>query len=117
MNLNSPQNFAAQIQRDHDELKAKYGEDFSKSCRSFSLNVAEAKCIDEWVESLRSEIMAKQGKKYDEISPGEPYYGATGGGLTYSFTPTSLGTILVVKESITGKELNVTDALRWFFYG
>ena len=111
-------NFAAQMQRERDRLAAKYGPDFEKQLPSaFGLNVAETKCIDEWIESLRPEIMAKQGNTYSEISPNEPYYGATGGGVTYSFTPTSLGTILVVKEAITGKELNVSDALGWFFYG
>jgi hypothetical protein len=111
------QNIAAKMAAQHADLVAKYGENFDAPAEQFGLNVAEACVINEWIESLRPEIMALQGKTYSEISPDEPYYGATGGGLSYRFTPTSLGTIIVVKEAITGKELNVTDALGWYFYG
>ena len=115
-------NFAAQMSAQRNALIEKYGPDFDKPDSSFYLNVAEARCIAEWVESLRPEILAIQNAGRDGIfddvmMPGEPYYGATGGGLSYTFTPTSLGTILVVKEAITGKELNVSDALSWYFYG
>jgi hypothetical protein len=99
------------------ELKRKYGAAFKKEATRFVLNRAEQAVVDEWVESLRPEIMAAQGKQFDTISPDTPYYGAVGGGLTYSFTPTGLGDIIVVKESITGKELNVSEALDWYFYG
>lgn len=44
---------------------------------------------------------------------GIPYYGAIGGELTYCFTPTSLGDILVVKHSGTKAELNVTNFDEW----
>lgn len=117
-------NWAAQMSKQHDALVEKYGADFDKpSGDTFGLNVAEARAIAEWVESLRPEIMAIQeaGSKRtgidDTITGGEPYYGATGGGLSYTFIPTGLGTIITVKETITGKELNVSDALGWFFYG
>ena len=116
-------NFAAQMKAQHEALVAKYGQNFEKPSTKFGLNIAEAKCIDDWVESLRPEILAIQnaGSKRtgidDSITGGEPYYGATGGGLSYTFIPTSLGTIITVKETITGKELNVSDALGWYFYG
>lgn len=114
MNL---QDFVERHQKKHEELLAKHGPAYDKpSLQNFNLLNAEVDVIRKWVESLLPEIMAIQGKKYDDISPGQPYYGATGGSLKYCFTPTSLGTILVVKELITGKELNVTDALGWFFY-
>jgi hypothetical protein len=115
--------FAARMQRQHDELVQKYGSDFDKPAGHFGMNIAEATVIAEWVASLRAEILAIQnaGSKLsgidDSITGGEPYYGATGGGLSYTFIPTSLGTIITVKETITGKELNVSDALGWYFYG
>jgi hypothetical protein len=37
-----------------------------------------------------------------------PYLGAIGGGLTYSFTPTSIGLIAIV-EFYTGEKLDLTD--------
>jgi hypothetical protein len=42
-----------------------------------------------------------------------PYYGAIGGELTYCFTPTSLGDILIVKHSGTKAELDVTPYHEW----
>ena len=109
-------NYLAKHEAQRAELISKYGENFEKPADSFSLNIAERKCISDWANSLVPEILAKQGKIPNEISQGEPYYGAVGGGLTYSFVPTSLGTIIMVKELTTGKELNVTDALGWYFY-
>lgn len=114
----------AKRQTAEQSLRDKYGEDFDKASPiKFGLNVAEAKCIDDWYASLKPEILAIQKQQHadgiisDIISNGEPYYGAVGGGLTYSFTPTGLGPIIVVTESVTGKKLNVNDALGWFFYG
>lgn len=109
----------AKMQKTAEKLKEKYGDDFAKnSGDSFNLTVAEARCINDWAQSLVPEILAKQRKDGTQLDPGDkvPYYGAVGGGLTYCFTPTSLGTILVVKETITGKELNVSNALDWYFY-
>jgi hypothetical protein len=108
-----------------EALKAKYGDDFEKPApgNNFGLNIAEAGAVDEWYQSLMPEILAiqKRGMKdssfRDIVESDVPYYGATGGGLSYTFTPTSLGTIITVKEAITGKELNVSDAVGWYFYG
>jgi hypothetical protein len=99
------------------ELQDKYGLGFAEPARVFSLNNAEAGVIAEWLKALKPEILELQKGLYDDISPNEPYYGALGGGVKYSFTPTGFGDILIVKETITGKELNVHDALDWHFYG
>lgn len=40
------------------------------------------------------------------------YYGAIGGALTYSFTPTTLGVVIKVKCAC-GKEIDVTDYEGW----
>ena len=108
-------NIRLQREAQHAELIAKHGEDYQLSAETFRLNIAEQAVVNAWYQSLVPEIMATQ-KIPDPLGQGEPYYGAMGGGLSYSFTPTSLGTIIVVKESLTGKELNVTDALDWFFF-
>lgn len=47
-----------------------------------------------------SKFMGKNGEEY-------PYGGAIGGGVTYSFTPTSIGTIIKVRSY--DFELDVTD--------
>jgi hypothetical protein len=40
---------------------------------------------------------------------GIAYYGAVGGELTYMFTPNSIGEVVVVKYSVTGAELDISD--------
>lgn len=67
--------------------------------------------IVSWLENLKQEIM-RNGPK-DPMGEDEPYYGACGGGLTYEITPTSLGTVVVVREAVTGKGLNLTDYDAW----
>ena len=47
------------------------------------------------------------------IDDGHPYYGAIGGALTYSFTPTSIGTVTTVTHGATGEVLNLTDYDNW----
>jgi hypothetical protein len=42
---------------------------------------------------------------------GYPYEGAIGGGLTYSFTPTSIGDICIV--SYAGNEIDITEYDNW----
>jgi hypothetical protein len=42
-----------------------------------------------------------------------PYYGACGGALTYSFTPTSIGTVLTVTHGVTKEKLDLTDYDSW----
>lgn len=37
------------------------------------------------------------------------YAGAIGGRFTYSFTPTSLGVIIKVKDDLSAQELDLTD--------
>lgn len=40
-------------------------------------------------------------------------YGPIGGNISYTFTPTSLGDILVVRNDQTKEEINVTDFDSW----
>ena len=41
------------------------------------------------------------------------YLGAIGGSYTYSFTPTTLGTVIKVKDNSNGRELDLTDYDEW----
>lgn len=109
-------------QKQHSEYVAEFGEDYNNIEHRFGLNKVEQAAVDKWVASLRAEIMLIQektmkGQGVDDIITADPYYGAASGGITYSFIPTSLGTICVVKETTTGKKLNVCEATDWFFYG
>lgn len=67
--------------------------------------------INEWLEKIHDQIM--EASMPDPLGGDQPFYGAMGGGLTYSFTPTGLGVVLIVTESSTGEELNLTDFDSW----
>lgn len=53
-------------------------------------------------------------KDFEEMD-GVPYHGAIGGAITYCFTPTSIGTIIVIKYKsphLTA-EKNITNYSNW----
>lgn len=57
-----------------------------------------------------------QDKKIAEMQkrPEEgPYYGASGGAYTYSFTPTTLGCCKVVTNSVTNESIDLSDYENW----
>lgn len=56
-----------------------------------------------------------QLKKLDEWLKTNPqvFRGVIGGSLTYSFTPTSLGVVAKVKNTASGKEIDLTDYESW----
>lgn len=106
----------------HSAMIAKYGSNFAVSARTFNVSAAEEVVINDWYNSLKPEILAIQNASTSSssnstLTKDEPYYGAIGGGLSYCFTPTGLGNLVSVTESITGKTLNVSDALGWYFFG
>lgn len=115
--------FFAKFESTRKDFIKLFGVDFDRTVKTFELNKVEQAKVDEWVQGLRSEIIAiqKAGSATsgidDTITGGEPYYGAVDGGLSYTFIPTGLGTIITVKETITGKKLNVSEACDWHFYG
>lgn len=84
---------------------------------NFSISLSEGKRIREWLrDEVYPDVIAKQKLdpnyemwKYYMGKNGEeyPYAGAIGGGVTYSFTPTSIGVIVKVKAY--DKEYDVTD--------
>lgn len=93
-----------------------------KMSRKYKVTKEEQSKIDLWLEKeVYPEAIEKQ--KADTINPsafhmfnwdaGYPYQGPIGGGVTYCFTPTSLGVIFKVKETMTGKELDLTDYDLW----
>lgn len=54
-------------------------------------------------------------KKFNDWSsrlPSGPT-GASGGRFTYSFTPTTLGTVAKITDAITGETIDVTDYDLW----
>lgn len=76
---------------------------------NFGLNDEQVKKAAKWIEQQENFERKKQGLSSTE----SPYYGAIGGELTYSFTPTSLGIIEKIKHSGTGSEIDLTEYDLW----
>lgn len=65
---------------------------------------------------MKEMIANKQARSEAEVIGGDPdqvYYGAIGGGLSFKFSDTGLGTIVIAQEAISGKEINLTDFSDW----
>lgn len=73
--------------------------------RTFRVLRGHENKINAWAKKQDLKVAKKQGLK-------SPYYGAIGGELTYSFSPTSLGVIFVVQHS-NGAKLDLTEYDRW----
>ena len=70
--------------------------------------------LNDWLKEVYSRAAEKQ--YLEKKTSGQhrlPYHGAIGGGETFSITGTSLGTIVKVKEDITGEILDLTDYESW----
>lgn len=74
---------------------------------SFTVDPSELKTYAEWAKEHD-----KHCKFYDDGSSPVPKGGAIGGRLTWSFTPTSLGTITEV-SCACGEKCNITDYDMW----
>lgn len=86
----------------------------------FELTPEQVEKVSKWYEEVSQKVIEKQKETmlpedFDEHTSGGkyPYYGAIGGGLTYMFSKTSLGTVVIVEEAITGEKLDVTDYDHW----
>ncbi len=75
--------------------------------------------IEDWLNTIVYPEVIQHQKEY--LAPSEfvnhcwdnniPYEGAIGGGLTYSFSPTSIG--IVCKVCYQDYELDITDYDQW----
>ena len=87
----------------------------------FALDDLQTQKLADWIAVQNAAAIEKQKREMKNPSEfvkscwedGYPYSGAAGGSLTYSFTPTSLGVIAVVRDGHTGEEINLTDYESW----
>lgn len=86
----------------------------------FSLDHGQSLKVSHWLKSeIYPKVVARQEQSEelrkmiitDENGAKHPYLGAIGGGLTYSFSPTSLGTVTKVtwNDGTLDETLDVTD--------
>lgn len=75
--------------------------------------------LNEWLTGVAGridEIYTKSGRGFlvDKMkSQGRVYAGVSGGNLTFAITPTTIGTVFKVSESITGESIDLTDYENW----
>jgi hypothetical protein len=73
---------------------------------NFSLSSEQYEKIAGFIIEQDKIVAERQGRT-------EAYYGACDGGYSYRFTPTSLGTAVVVINNLTKAEINVSDYENW----
>jgi len=78
----------------------------------FEISEEDWERITTWQQEIDAKVMEQQKRTRME-RPGGAYYGVSGGGYTYSFTPTSLGTVVKVTNGLTGDVLDITDYDDW----
>ena len=96
------------------------------SCVVFQVGVDEHSLGEHQLERLNdwlSDVAAKCDEKHraaglgfmvDQFKArGEVYAGVTGGNLTFSVTPTSLGTVFKVSDAVTGETLDLSEYENW----
>lgn len=92
-----------------------------KPTLSFKLYEDQQESLDEWLVGQYAQIVAKQKKEIEDPSTrvlalwdlGLPYAGAITDVLTYRFTPTSIGTALVVTNNFNKEEINLSGYENW----
>lgn len=65
----------------------------------FELSQEQKKKLEEWKKNLKP--------------PEGSYSGAIGGRFTYLFTPTSLGVVIVVQDSMSKTEIDLSEYDMW----
>jgi hypothetical protein len=70
--------------------------------------------LNDWLKDVYSRAAKKQ--YLEKKASGHhrlPYYGASGGGVTFSISGTALGNVVEVTEHISGETINLTDYGSW----
>jgi hypothetical protein len=89
---------------------------------NFVITEEEQKRILAWFKEQEAIVvqMQQQSGRYKDNphvqelhQRGKGYYGASGGALTYHFTPTGIGTVFTVSHALTQETLDLTDYDNW----
>jgi hypothetical protein len=73
---------------------------------TIELTSAQVRRLKQWQNEQNAKVAAKQKKSY-------AYYGAIGGGFSFIYTPTSVGNVIKVMNSVTKEEIDLTDYGSW----
>jgi hypothetical protein len=91
---------------------------------TFTLDEEQWKKLDAWEKEQDAKALAEQRatiKAHGAMSEfhaalaenGTPYYGATGGSLTFHFSPNSIGMWISVTHGWTKAEIDLSDYENW----
>ena len=87
----------------------------------FSLNAKQCRKLNRWLADVHRDVVARQVRWLDDqVGAGRkapwrsvPYYGAAGGGLSFTFAANGLGTFCKVTEAITKRTLDLSEYDEW----
>ena len=81
----------------------------------FELTTDEADRFLKWRNEVDARVKAKQeaDPRLKNLTVLMPYYGAIDGAYTFSFTPTTLGEVIKVRNELTKEEIDLTDYDLW----
>ena len=85
----------------------------------FRLDANQLAKLNQWLAQVAEKADERHringyGFLVDEFkSRGSVYAGASGGNITFSVTPTSLGNVFKVADAITGEVIDLTDYANW----
>ena len=82
--------------------------------KTFTICKTQIDKLTAWREGLLpKQIEISKAQFPDYPDDWHPYSGAIGGSLQYSFTHTSLGTVVKVTDSFTGEAIDLSDYEMW----
>ena len=79
----------------------------------FSLTVEQRRKLQEWKAAQDAKVVEMQKDEDHPFGNDKPYYGAIGGELNYSFTPTTIGLIVTVTNTLTNETIDLTEYDSW----
>lgn len=82
----------------------------------FELTPGQVAAFEAWRVEVQKRGAAKQRSTdpdAPQLSADAPYTGAIGGAFTFSFTPTSVGDVVTVCDSITDETIDISEYDQW----
>lgn len=79
----------------------------------FQLDADQLEKLATWCHGQDDVYAQKQRKPGVSETLGLPYFGAIGGSLSHTFTPTGIGLVCKVKHNGTQEEIDLSDYDSW----
>ena len=73
---------------------------------NFSMDSSQIEKFERWAKLQDNKVAKLQNKKF-------AYYGASGGGYIFEFSPSGIGTSIYVRNSITKDTIDLSEYHNW----